>query len=514
MIVRPLVAALAVAVPLSAFADTLTILHVNDVHSRIEPINRFNSTCSAEDDAAGECFGGSARLATQIAAERAAADGPMLLLDGGDQFQGSLFYTQYKGQAAAEIMNAMVFDAMAVGNHEFDDGPDVLRAFIEKVEFPVLMANAVLEEGSALDGVVPGTTVLEAGGKRYGVIGVTAEDTDITSSPGPTVTFTSVAQAVRRKIEKFNAEGIDRIIVLSHIGLPADRRLAGEVDGIDLIVGGHSHTLLSNTEERAAGPYPEMVQSASGATPIVQAGAYGKYLGKITLTFDEDGHVTAAQGNPILLDASVTPDPDMAARVAELAKPLDEIRKEVVGIAAEAIDGSRETCRAQECPMGNLVADAMLERVAGQGVSIAIQNGGGLRASIDAGDITMGDVLTVLPFQNTLATFELSGQGIVAALENGVSAIEEGGGRFPQVAGLRYVADTSVEPNGGRIQKVEVKNADGWAPIDLMATYKVVTNNFMRQGGDGYAIFETGENAYDYGPGLEVVLADYLKGAG
>ncbi|MEO1103822.1 MAG: 5'-nucleotidase C-terminal domain-containing protein, partial [Pseudomonadota bacterium] len=488
MIARTLIAALVAAVPLSAFADTLTVLHVNDVHSRIEPISRFNSTCSAEDDAAGECFGGSARLATQIAAERAAAEAPLLLLDAGDQFQGSLFYTHYKGKAAAEIMNAMDFDAMAVGNHEFDDGPDVLKTFVESVDFPVLMANAALTPGSTLDGVVPATTVLEAGGNRYGVIGVVAEDTDITSSPGPDVTFTSAAQAVRREIEKLQSDGIDRIIVLSHMGLPADRRLAGEVDGIDLIVGGHSHSLLSNTHEGAVGPYPEMIQSASGATPIVQAGAYGKYLGKIDLTFDENGHVTKAEGDTILLDASVEADPEMAARVAELAKPLDEVRQEVVGEAAVTIDGSRESCRTGECAMGNLVTDAMLDRVAGQGVSIAIQNGGGLRASIDAGEITMGDVLTVLPFQNTLATFELSGQGVVAALENGVSAVQEGGGRFPQVAGLRYTADLSVEPMGGRIQTVEVKSGDGWAPIDPNATYKVVSNNFMRRGGDGYEI--------------------------
>ena len=157
--------------------------------------------------------------------------------------------------------------------------------------------------------------------------------------------------------------------------------------------------------------------------------------------------------------------------------------------------------------MGNLVADAMLDRVADQGVTIAIQNGGGIRASIDAGEVTMGEVLTVLPFQNTLATFQISGASIIAALENGVSEVEEGAGRFPQVAGIRFVWDAAAEP-GSRI--VEVTLADGSA-IDPAATYGVVTNNYVRGGGDGYKIFSSDAmNAYDYGPGLENVVADYM----
>ncbi|MGI9503837.1 MAG: 5'-nucleotidase C-terminal domain-containing protein, partial [Geminicoccaceae bacterium] len=164
-----------------------------------------------------------------------------------------------------------------------------------------------------------------------------------------------------------------------------------------------------------------------------------------------------------------------------------------------------------ECAMGILVTDAILDRMADQGVTIAIQNGGGLRASIDEGPITMGEVLTVLPFQNTLATFELSGAGIVAALENGVSQVEEGAGRFPQVAGLRYSFDPRGE-SGQRVQSVEVKQADGsYVPIDEGATFLVGSNNYMRGGGDGYDVFrDEATNAYDFGPNLEDVVADYL----
>jgi 5'-nucleotidase/UDP-sugar diphosphatase len=156
------------------------------------------------------------------------------------------------------------------------------------------------------------------------------------------------------------------------------------------------------------------------------------------------GIVEEASGEPILMDASVTPDQESSLdRIAELGAPIEELKAKVIGETAEAIEGSREVCRAMECSMGNLVADAMLDRVKDQGIQIAIQNGGGLRASIDAGEVTMGEVLTVLPFQNTLATFQLKGSDVVAALENGVSQIEDGAGRFPQVAGLKYTFDVS-----------------------------------------------------------------------
>mgnify|MGYP001104086687 FL=1 len=187
---------------------------------------------------------------------------------------------------------------------------------------------------------------------------------------------------------------------------------------------------------------------------------------------------------------------------------------EVIGVATAPIDGSRETCRAVECEMGNLVADAILDRVADQGVTIAFQNGGGLRASIDAGDITMGEVLTVLPFSNTLATVELSGADVIDALENGVSDVENGAGRFAQVAGLKY-SYTLAKPAGERVSDVMVKgDGDSWVPIDEEGTYKIVTNNYTRGGGDGYGTFAEGTNPYDFGPPLEQVLADYIAKQG
>ena len=495
-----------------ASAETLVILHTNDFHSRVEPINKYDGPCDAEAAEAGECFGGYARLKTAIEAARArVGDGAgTLLVDGGDQFQGSLFYTRYKGEVAAEMMNDLGYDAMTVGNHEFDDGPEVLAAFVERVDFPVLMSNANIDAEPAIAGKIAKSTVVETGGERYGLIGLTPEDTGELASPGPNVTFSEPVAAVQAEVDRLAADGIDRIVVLSHSGFGIDRIIAHAVVGVDVIVGGHTNTLLSNTAERADGPYPTMV----GDTAIVQAYAYGKYLGELSVEFDEGGRVVSAAGDTGLIDASVEEDGAVVERVAELAEPLEEIRSRVVAEAASPLLGDREVCRVEECAMGNLVADAMLERVADQGIEVAIANAGGLRASIDAGEITMGEVLTVLPFQNTLSTFRITGADLVAALENGASEIEEVAGRFAQVAGLTYQVDPS-KPVGERVSEVMVRGPDGFAPVDPEREYGAVTNNYVRGGGDGYDVFgERAIDPYDYGPNLEDVVAEYLAGRG
>ena len=509
------VSALALSAGMARADFTLDILHINDLHSRIEAINRFDSTCSAEDETEGKCFGGIARVKTKIDERRNAitgAGGNVLVLDAGDQFQGSLFYTTYKGKAAVEFMNGIGFDAMAVGNHEFDDGPEALAAFLDEAKFPVISGNTLAGASSPVAGRIPGYVIKEFGGEKVGIVSVLATDTDVTSSPGPTIMLIDEVRYLQGAVAELQGQGVNKIILVSHVGLPRDKEIAAAVDGIDVIVGGHSHTLLSNVQEGAADKYPVMVANPAGTNvPIVQAYAYSKYVGELRVVFDDAGNVVSAEGEPHLLDASVVPDAAFAARVTELAAPIEELKAKVVGASTGAIEGSREVCRATECSMGNLVADAMLERVRDQGVQIAIQNGGGLRASIDEGEVTMGEVLTVLPFQNTLATFQLKGADVVAALENGVSQIEEGAGRFPQVAGLSYVFD-AAKPAGERISDVMVVAADGTrTAIDPAATYGVVSNNFMRAGGDGYGMFrDNGMNAYDYGPGLEQVVADYL----
>lgn len=494
---------------------TLTILHTNDVHGRVAQFSASGSRCTEADAAENRCFGGVARRATIINRVRAETDN-VLLLDAGDQFQGTLFYTQYKGEEAMLAMNRLGYDAMAVGNHEFDDGPETLATFIRGVQFPLLSANIDASNEPSLAGLIQPYAVLEVGGERIGIVGYTTEDTAILSSPGPNLRFLNIENTVQAAVAELESAGINKVIAVSHAGFGRDRQVAGNVSGIDVIVAGHTNTYLSNTDATAEGPYPVVVESPEGKPVLlVSAFAYGKYLGRLDVAFDAGGVPVTWEGNPILLDASVAQEPELLALVEELQGPLRVLQQQVVGTTTTPLDGDRASCRFAECTMGNLVADAILWMTAAEGTQIAIVNGGSIRSSIAAGEVTLGDVLEVLPFSNTIATFELAGADLWAALENGVSransAQNEGTGRFPQVAGLRYTWNPDSQP-GSRIAGVEVRNPDGsYTPIDPEKTYLVATNDFLRRGGDGYTTFaEKAFNPYDAGANLEEAVALYI----
>lgn len=498
----------------------LTIAHTNDTHARLMPITAFNSDCKAEDDAAGKCFGGVARRATALQKIRAQAKN-LLVLDAGDQFQGSLFYYLYKGEEAQKFLNEFGFQATTFGNHEFDDGPANAARYIEGLKLPLVSANVDVSAEPTLAGKVKPYAILEAGGEKIGVTGCTTTDTPILSSPGPNIKFNAIAASVKAVVAELEKQGINKIILVCHEGYEPDQALAAAVDGIDVIVGGHSHSYLSSKPpdqdtDKALGPYPTVVKSPNGdPVLIVQAMAYGKYLGRLDVTFDEKGVPTKWDGAPILLDASVAPDPKIAEEVAKMDAPLQELRNKVIGQASVDLNNKDNECRFGECNIGDLITDAMLASQKKEGVQVALLNGGGIRASIPAGDVTLGHVLTVLPFGNTIAVFGLKGSDLAAALENGVSRAEnpgnEGTGRFPQVAGMTYVWNPDA-PVGSRIVKAEIKQADGtYKPLDPNATYKVATLDFTRQGGDGYAVFQ--DNAidpYDFGPTLSDVVAAYI----
>jgi len=491
----------------------LNILHINDMHSRIQEIAGSDATCSPDGSAAGDCFGGAARLATAIRDRRAeieAEGAPVLTLDAGDQSQGTLFYTTYRGRAEIEMMNMIGFDAMTLGNHEFNHGPDELAVMLAEADFPIVAGNVRAPADHALAELINDHLIIEADGERIGVLGITTPDTVFLSSPGP-VTFDDEIEHLNEAVARLHDEGVNKIILLSHMGYVRDQEIAAQVDGLSVIIGGHSHTLMSNTVEGTP-DYATLVESPSGRpVPIVQAYAFSRYLGDLELHFDSDGAVTSATGDTVLLDASFAPAEDVEARIEELSGPIEEVIRTPVAEVAASIDGSRESCRSMECEMGNTVADAMLAEVAGQDISIALANGGGLRASIEQGTATLGDVLTVLPFQNTLYTLRISGAAILAALEHGVNGIEEGAGRFPQVAGIRFSLDPTVAPNEGRVSDVEVRQGEEWVPLDPDATYGLVTNNFMAAGGDGYAMLESeGSDGYDTAIDLAEVLARYL----
>ena len=494
---------------------SLALLHINDMHSRIDEISRFNTNCSPADAEESNCFGGAARLATAIRERRAALDAAGMAhvtLDAGDQSQGTLYYTTYGGRAEVEMMNAIGFDAMTLGNHEFNRGPESLARMLDLAEFPIVSGNVKTASGSPLDGKIADHLVIERGGERVGILGVTTPDTVFLSSPGDDVTFQDDIEHLTEAVARLKAEGVDKILVLSHVGYVRDRQIAAQVDGISAIIGGHSHTLMSNSMDGAV-EYAGLVESPSGRpVPIMQAFAFSRFLGEVTLEFGDDGAVISASGDTILLDAAFEPAEDIEALIEPLRGPIEELTQRPVAELAASIDGSRETCRAMECEMGNTVADAMVAEVAHQGIRIALANGGGLRASMGEGTITLGDVLTVLPFQNTLYTLEVTGETLVAALEHGVNGVEEGAGRFPQVAGIRFKLDLSVAPDEGRVSEVEVMGDDGWEPIDPSATYGLVTNNFMAGGGDGYAMLrEGGMNGYDTAIDLAEVLARFLS---
>jgi 5'-nucleotidase / UDP-sugar diphosphatase len=494
----------------------LRILHVNDVHARYDQITATGGFCTPKDQAEKKCIGGAARLQTKLKELRG---DNALFLDAGDQFQGTLFYTQYKHGAVQTVLGMLNPDAQTLGNHEFDDGPAGLRPYLDAVSWPVLSANTdTSREPSLKDRYKPYTIVVK-NGQRIGIVGLTTADTPITSSPGPTVAFRNEAQALTRAVAALKARDVDKIVALTHIGYSEDKALATQIDGVDVYVGGHSHTFLETGNDKAAGPYPTVVKTPSGAPAlVVQAGSYGTHLGLLDVTFDAAGVVTAWDGKPVALSNDVALDAAVADKVSQLNVPLAQLRRQPVGEAKVELVGTSDACRFGECNLGNLIADAMLWATKGQGTQIAIQNGGGIRSGIPAGQVSMGNVIEVLPFSNTLATFDVTGADLLASLESGVSRAHDkttsGTGRFPQVAGLRYAFDPA-KPEGARIASAEVRDAGGaFRPVDPSATYKGVTNNFVRAGGDGYSLFAKAKNAYDYGPNLEIVLAEYIRTTG
>ena len=497
------------ALSVNAHADEfrMTIMHTNDTHSHHEAQGRSGD-------------GGAARQASVVKDIRAEVDNS-LLLDAGDRFTGTLFHKYYAGEDNVKVMNALGYDAMALGNHEFDNGLEVLERFVTGVDFPVLSANTDFGTLETLASAVPGSAVLDVGGEKVGVIGlVTAETPEITinfSNKDQITWSANYATAVNRETAKLKADGVNKIILITHIGLGLDKEVAANTTDIDVIVGGHSHTVISSIfKEGGDTEYPLEVENADGdPVYIVQAGDRDRYLGRLNLRFDDDGLVTRARGDLILLSKHIKPDPAVQAMVDELARPIEELRNTVVALEDGTAVVSNQlmtnkTCRAGECLIGNLLTDAMRDET---GSDIAITNGGGIRADIDEGEVTVGEVLTVLPFGNTVATLKLTGAQIAASLEHGVGRVggKGGTGRFPQVSGLRYEFDSTSAP-GSRLKRVEVGDSSGgYAPIDEGKMYTVATNNFMRTGGDGYEIFEKdAQEPYDYGRPLEEALMDYM----
>ena len=522
---------LTTSAPKASAEKDLVLVHTNDVHGRIVEEKGRDKTTSVVGDA---------KLATVIENERAKKDQTTVVVDAGDAFQGLPISNSTKGEARAEILNKMNYDAMAVGNHEFDFGLDEAKKYKQILKFPLLSSNtyvngARLFEASTIvdkDKTVKGDEVV--------VIGVTTPETATKTHPKNVqgVTFKDpipeVLNVVKEIQAKAKATGDDykTYVVLAHLGVdtttPNEWRgstLADELSKSPLLKGkrvvvidGHSHTVESKT-------YGDNVT-------YNQTGSYLNNIGKVTLK------PNSLLGTPSLIKASETTN---VVPNAEVKKLVDEIKAKydaenavvVVKNSPVELSGTRENVRVRETNLGNVVADSLYEY--GQTgfknkADIAVTNGGGLRETIAKDKpITKGSVIAVLPFGNTISQISVTGKDVLAMFEkslgsilqvdkagktvldeNGQPLLEPSGG-FLHVSGAKVYYDTNL-PSGKRILRVEVKNHDTGAydKLDLAKTYYLTTNDFLAAGGDGYTMLG---GAREEGPSMDEAFKNYLEKA-
>ena len=485
---------------------TFTILHSNDTHDHLEP------TTYTGKDAAGKDFkvqyGGVGRIKSAIDNLKKTSINPVVV-DAGDVFTGTIYGMIYKGLADLAYMEAFGVQAQTIGNHEFDNGPSQLAEYIKNATFPVVSANIDASSEPLLKDLIKPSTILEIAGQKVGIVGVTTPGTPITSSPGDKVKFLDPLPSVQKAVDDLRAQGITKIILLSHLGYSEDLKLAALLKGVGVIVGGHSHTPLGKYEGNglpaSEGTYPTVLKDGNGKTILItQVWEWGKFYGSLRLTMNSDGVPVSWKGTVVPVTESYKTDIRLNATLKAFTVPLDGFRKTVVGSSSVLLNGERADVRKRETNLSNLIADANLWRTKNLGTTISLQNGGGVRASIQAGTITQGDILNVQPFGNTLYVLEITGAELKTALENGVSQWEAGTGRFMHVSGLKYTFDLAQKP-GSRVTDVQIGTAkDGFKPLDPAVTFKVVTNNFVAGGGDGFDVLKNAK-----GSRLDTYLPDY-----
>ena len=570
--------------PAEPRALELTIAHINDHHSNLDPFANQVMKIGGVDTQVE--LGGFARVASAFEAYAGRDD--VLKLHAGDAITGTLYYTLFKGQADAELMNTVCFDAMAAGNHEFDDGDAQFKAFIDHLhagscQTPVLSANVHPQPGTPLapraaDDYLKPYTVKTLQGVPVGIVGITIKDkTRDSSQPLASTVFEDEAQAAQRSIDQLKAQGVRHIVLLTHQGYEADKRLAARLTDVDAIIGGDSHTLLGDFSAlgggyASAGAYPTQVLNKDGHPVCIgQAWEYSKAIGEMRISFNPQGEVTACAGQAALLigdsfrqknaegawtavDAAtrqqiaaavaatpalkmLAPQAGAAAVLKRYAGQVDELKQQPIGTATEALclvrtpgESTNRSAGVAGCEDANqrargsdaaqVVAQAFLS--ASLRADVAIQNAGGVRVPVKAGTITMGDAFTVLPFSNVLVELPLTGAQVAAVLEDAVAAYldagQSTGGGHPYAAGLRWHLDMR-QPKGQRFSQIEVKDrASGqWSAIDPARTYIVATNDFIAKGQDGYASFKP---IYDSGNYVNNYLlytqtfVDYIRAQG
>jgi 2',3'-cyclic-nucleotide 2'-phosphodiesterase (5'-nucleotidase family) len=463
----------------------VTILHTNDFHMYL-----LGGT-----DANKKPIGGSARIYTVVQQERAYNPDRTLLVDAGDAIGGgppigAFFY----GKDVIEVYNAMGYNYATFGNHEFDWGKDLLAQRVSEAKYTYICSNIIDTKTNSTFMSKP-YDIKPFGFVKLGIFGLTTPQLPILVNPNglqgleildPVKTATNMVSTLK--------DNSNFIVLLSHLGYTGtdyytgslgDKELAAKVSGINLIIGGHSHTVLSK---------PDVVNG----TYIVQTGSYGNNLGDVKIYFE----TTANSARVVKIDYKLVPitgDIQEDPTVASIIKPYnDEITKKMSEVIGEAlVDLDQSKIRLEETNLGDFIADWMREIAK---ADITITNGGGIRASIPKGPITVGTIYTVLPFDNLILLLELKGSDILAALENGFSQYEAKAGRFPQISGIRVKVNLK-NPPGKRV--VEVTLTDG-TPLDPNKVYKVATNDFMAAGGDGYTAFK---NALS----VKIVTGNYMR---
>ena len=448
----------------------IRILYINDLHGfaqgyKLPGTNerRGNIACLAEH------------------AKTLRMEKPSLLVASGDMIQGDNWANFFQGKYVIDLMNQMRFDAMSVGNHEFDYGTEILKERIREANFPVLGSNVL-----GMETFVQPYVIREIEGIRIALIGIITEDTPVTTNPKNVagLTFASPAETLPSLISKLRKE-VDVIVVLSHIGFNADRQLAAAVSDIDVIIGGHSHTRVDK---------PVLI----GKTVVVQDYEHGKTLGVLDLTIS-DGKVISTSGYLIDIKPDSMPkDKAIADKVSVYQARVDAVMQDTVGETKTDLDGVN--VRKTETNLGNFIADVIKEAAGAEG---AIINGGTIRKGASRGTLKVSDIYSIVPFDNYIVAIRLKGKQIRDTLEHGVSAIADDAGRFPQISGIRFTFQPSKK-TGSRVSDIFIGNT----PLDLEKEYTIATNDFLAAGGDGFHAFgEAVRSSRDY-----AVVGGAMKG--
>lgn len=494
---------------LNSFAWDLTILHANDVHSAAAGVNDRGPVY---DDT--NAVGGLARVTAFVADEKAKAKVQgkgVLALDAGDFWQGTHFFRTGGMPWARAAMRQMPWDAVTLGNHEFDLGCETLAQYVKGLPFPVLAANLEKNPACPLSTTpLPATVVKDFGGVKVGIIGLVNDEGKDISEACPKTNFADRATALRRAAAELEKAGVTHIIAVTHVGYEADQALARAVPAIDVIVGGHTHSVLG-VHPHSEGPYPTVIAHDDGSkTLVVQAGRSTRYLGRLTVSFDDAGRIVQFRGDLEELVPSLRRDEAMHEFVVQSIEAIRADQERFVGVNTSTLPDGLDPCREGDCLSGMATADAFLAWGRSRGAVAAILNGGAVRAAMPIGPVTHADLLDIHPFGNRIQVADVSGAVLREALEHGLSEPDVIGPRLLQTAGLRYRINPTA-PVGKRIVSAEIRTKEGiWAPIVPENVYRIVTIAYLLGGGDHFSMLGKHAKILETGP-LEVdVLEAYL----